>query len=166
MELWCIQLLVITAIVDDAEMCFLQLWSYNVSYYGLYWCFFMDLNCISSDYGGYSHNLFSYKRLPVRLKYVWIYTHCLCEFCWWIYWIVIMYLVLFLYLDLCIILCTYWSLAWINRYTWNHWWTLFLGQQFQNVHRIVRQDIGQLGRWTIYNCMNKNIHHYGWCQQF
>ena len=33
MELWCIQLLVITEIVDDVELCCLQLWSYNVSYY-------------------------------------------------------------------------------------------------------------------------------------
>ena len=42
MELWYIQLLVITEIVDDVELCCLQLWSYNVSYYYSiddFWCF-------------------------------------------------------------------------------------------------------------------------------
>ena len=33
MELWCLQVLVRTAIVDDVELCCIQLWSYNVSYY-------------------------------------------------------------------------------------------------------------------------------------
>ena len=102
----------------------------------------------------------------MRLNYVWIYTHYLCELCWWIYRIVIMYIVIFLYLHLCIILCTYWRLVWINRYTWTHWWTIYIGQKFYTVHRIIRQEIGQWGRWIIHNYINKNIHHYGWCQLF
>ena len=44
---------------------------------------------------------------------------------------------------------TYWSMIEINRYKWTHWWTIFIGQQFQNLHRITRQYIGQWGRWTI-----------------
>ena len=33
MEFWCLQILVITGIVDDVELCCIQLWSYNVSDY-------------------------------------------------------------------------------------------------------------------------------------
>ena len=141
MELWCIQLLVIISIVDDAEMCCLQLWSYNVSEYVFYWWFLMVLNCILSNYGGYSHNLFSYKRLTVRLNYVWIYTHCLCEFCWWIYSIVLCILYFFCSCRFVYILCTYLSLVWIIIYTWTHWWTIYIGKKFYNIHRIIRQEI-------------------------
>ena len=109
----------------------------------------MVLNCILSDYVCYCHSLFSKTRITVRFNYVWIYTHCLCEFCWWIYSIVIMYIVLFWYLHICIIVCTYLILVWINMYTRTRWWTIYTGNQFHNVHRILRQEVGQLARWKI-----------------
>ena len=43
---------------------------------------FDGFNCSLSDYGGYWHNMLSNTGLPGNLKYVWIYTHTLCEVSW------------------------------------------------------------------------------------
>ena len=140
-ELQCIRLWILLIIFDVFELQFIHFWRLM------------------------SYPVF-YTRLPVRLKYVWIYTHILCNFCWLMYSIFIMNLVIIPYLHLFIIICTHWSRVWIIRYTWTHWRTIYIGQQFLNVNMIMRQEIGQWGRWTKYNFTNKNIHHYDWCQLF
>ena len=39
-----------------------------------------------------------------------------------------------------------------------------IDEKFQQYNSITRQEDGQWGRQTVYDCLNKNIHHYAWCQ--
>ena len=126
----------------------------------------MFLNCILSSYLGYNYSYI------LRQEFQWRwnmsrFTHiAFVSFFWWIYRILIMYIVLFLYLYIYKTICVHWILLWIHRCTWTHWCTMYIGQQFYNVHRIMRQEIGQLGRWSINNFTNKNIQHYGYFKLF